>query len=182
MHIQTGFSRLAAQTGQTALPKLKSWPKRLQEGIQQQIKEEPLLFWIGLMGVPAAFLTPSTTYYDLRRRPEINGQERHLLVTQEILRQTISALTHFITYYGSIILIGLNLKEGSKYKSLKQLLGATIVTTIGNGVLRPLITNEFLAKHARHREPSPLSKQKNPYEFSSTQNPFRQRPFTFYEG
>jgi hypothetical protein len=140
--------------------RLKTLPSRAKEGIREQLKDNSLLLWGGMIYVPGAILTPIVLNWDLKHKKEISADERHLLTSQEVIRQIVSAITYWVTYYGGILLTGLGLKENTSHRAVKQLLGAALFTAIGSGILRPMITNAFLAKHAsRDKQQNPFAKK-----------------------
>lgn len=151
---RTFFKRVSHELSPS---QLKTLPRRISLGVKHQVKDEPLILWMGMTGLPAAILTPFTLNWDLRHKPQISRDERHLLTYQEIIRQMVSAITYWLGYYGGIIITGLGLKANSSHRSVKQLIGGTLLATVGTGIVRPIITNAFLAKHVGQ------DKQQNPF-------------------
>ncbi|MFM7468733.1 MAG: hypothetical protein ACKO37_04460 [Vampirovibrionales bacterium] len=130
------------------------------------------LFWIanGLTYVPAAILTPWMTNKQLKNDPNISERERHLLVHQEISRQTIGALIHCINYYPAVLTtqalqwlgektpalrrVGTFLKH-EHHQAWSNLALVTLMNTLGYGLLRPGVVNYTLQKTLKHPPHAP---------------------------
>jgi hypothetical protein len=127
------------------------------------------MFWIanGLTYVPAAILTPWMTNQQLKHDKNISERERHLLVHQEISRQAIGALIHFLNYYPAVLTtqalqwlgektpalqaMGTFLKHES-HQAWSNLALVTVMNTLGYGLLRPGVVNYTLQKTLKPSE------------------------------
>lgn len=112
--------------------------------IQASVKEDWLLWLVGLQYVPAAILSPWLTKVQTHRA-KLDPAQQTALFRQEVVRQTVSATIHFATYFPSLLLVKAMMKGHKKdITTLAEFGTATLMATIGHGILKPLITNSVL--------------------------------------
>ncbi len=141
----------AKHTVQSLKPSLTSRVKQQLswQAIRSNIKHtDPAVFWAGLLFVPASVVTPFVMNTHLKNAG-VQPAERDMLVRQEVARQLVSAPLYVVPYYLGIILGGVlqGVKSAAKSPSWKiQLLSAAALTTLTQGVLRPVLSNEVLVR------------------------------------
>lgn len=120
----------------------------------------------GLAPVATSIATPMVTYAQLRRK-QLPPQERKLLLIQEIARQVVSCTIGLVSYFGGAFLTG-RLMRRSASKSLGQIIGGTVISFLGYGFVRPLISTELLVrwmqKQAKLQPPTPTHTPPSPVE------------------
>ncbi len=103
------------------------------------------IFWLnGLAPIATNIVTPLTTDHQLKKS-QIPAEERKLLVLQEMARQLVSAGIHLGSYFGGAWLVG-RLGRKSQSKSLLEIAGGTLMSFVGYGFIRPMISTEILAR------------------------------------
>lgn len=114
----------------------------------------------GLAPVATSLVTPAVTWAQLQHKP-IAEDQRKLLFMQEVARQAVSCTIGLVTYFGGAMLTG-RLMGNSANKSLGQIIGGTVISFLGYGFLRPLVSTElivrWLQKHAGTQASSPVPK------------------------
>lgn len=118
-------------------------------------KASTIVLLSGLTYVPAAILTPIVTNYQLKKSG-VTTEQRKLLVKNETVRQAVSAGIHFLTYYGGVLLAGRIFKNKAAQKPLMELLTGVLFSTIGHGVIRPMLTNGLLVQWLKKEQELPL--------------------------
>lgn len=98
----------------------------------------------GLAPIATSVATPIVTYLQLRRKP-LSESQRKLLLIQEVARQMVSCSIGLISYFGGAMLTGRLVKNAAR-KSLAQIVGGTLISFLGYGFVRPMISTELLVR------------------------------------
>lgn len=103
-------------------------------------------FWFnGLAPIATCVVTPIVTNWQFKQSG-LSAPERRPLVYQDAVRQGVSAVIGLITYFGGAWLTGKFIKNTNHNKSLLQLLGGTVLSFVGYGVIRPMISSDIVAR------------------------------------
>ena len=140
--------------------KPRQWTNNIAASLKPQTEAEKVYMLGSLIYVPSAILTPIVTQQQLRSKG-IPQRERHLLVSQEWIRQGVGAAVHFLSFFGGIAAFGLATvsdkgRSAEKYlkqkankaiqpETLKKIFGSVLFATVGNAWLRPTILNNYVA-------------------------------------
>ena len=103
----------------------------------------------GLAPVATSIVTPAVTWLQLQHKP-LPEEQRKLLFIQECARQLVSCTIGLVTYFGGAMLTG-KLMGKSPNKSLAQIVGGTVISFLGYGFLRPLVSTELIVRWLNSR-------------------------------
>ena len=111
--------------------------------------EDKVLFWSSFMYVPSSILSPFMTDWQVRHT-KMPSYEKNLVVKTEIARQVIGSATHFLGFFGGILLFGFGKK---KPKTFQKLGIAVLGATFSYAFIRPLLVNAYTARWVAKNRP-----------------------------